>query len=178
MAKHLEKWLDEFVENGADPNNITEWPENAGGGSSKLPEIIARTVTNITAEDLSGVTSIGKSAFQSCTSLISIEFPDSVTSIGDFSICSCTSLTNVTIPNSVTSIGQDAFEYCKSLTSITIPNSVKSIGGSVFYGCSNLTDFNYAGTMAEWANINLDSRWHTGTTLMVVHCTDGNVSIY
>lgn len=34
MAKDLNKWLDEFVENGADANNITEWPEEAGGGTS------------------------------------------------------------------------------------------------------------------------------------------------
>ena len=32
MAKTLNKWLDEFVENGADASNITDWPENAGGG--------------------------------------------------------------------------------------------------------------------------------------------------
>jgi len=38
MAKQLNKWLDEFVENGADPKNVIEWPENAGGGSSMILE--------------------------------------------------------------------------------------------------------------------------------------------
>lgn len=32
MSKRLNEWLDEFIENGADPENVTEWPENAGGG--------------------------------------------------------------------------------------------------------------------------------------------------
>lgn len=43
MAKTLNKWLDEFVENGANPSDVTGWPENAGGGGgltpvNKLPE--------------------------------------------------------------------------------------------------------------------------------------------
>jgi len=33
MSKKLSKWLDEFVDNGADASNVAEWPENAGGGS-------------------------------------------------------------------------------------------------------------------------------------------------
>ena len=32
MAKKLNQWLDEFVENGADPSDVINWPENAGGG--------------------------------------------------------------------------------------------------------------------------------------------------
>lgn len=40
---------------------------------------------------------------------------------------SCTSLTSIEIPNSVISIDFTAFYNCSSLTSITIPNSVTSI---------------------------------------------------
>lgn len=32
MAKKLNQWLDEFIENGADASDVTSWPENAGGG--------------------------------------------------------------------------------------------------------------------------------------------------
>ena len=32
MAKNFNQWLDEFVDNGADANDVTNWPENAGGG--------------------------------------------------------------------------------------------------------------------------------------------------
>ena len=34
MAKEFKKWIDEFVENGADPADITKWPTEAGGGES------------------------------------------------------------------------------------------------------------------------------------------------
>ena len=64
---------------------------------------------------------------------------DGVTSIGSSAFDDCTSLTSVTIPDSVTSIGHDAFLYCTSLTSVTIPNSVTSIGEDAFYRCDSLT---------------------------------------
>lgn len=38
MAKLLNKWLDEFVDNGANPSDVTDWPENAGGGGSSIEE--------------------------------------------------------------------------------------------------------------------------------------------
>ena len=45
--------------------------------------------------------------------------PNSVTSIGDSAFSSCSGLTSITIPNSVTSIGNNAFINCNSLTLIT-----------------------------------------------------------
>jgi hypothetical protein len=87
----------------------------------------------------SGVTNIGNSAFEGCSSLADVTIPDSVTTIGYSAFYECTSLADVTIPNSVTSIGERAFIYCTSLTNVTIPNSVKSIGQSAFYGCTCLT---------------------------------------
>ena len=86
-----------------------------------------------------GVTSIGDSAFEGCTSLTSITIPSSVTSIGAAAFAYCWSLTGITIPSSVTSIGDQAFEGCRSLTSITIPSSVTVIEVRAFYGCSSLT---------------------------------------
>ncbi len=55
-----------------------------------------------------------------------------VTSIGDSAFESCSSRTSITIPESVISIGDSAFKGCRSLTSITIPESVISIGDSAF----------------------------------------------
>ena len=84
-------------------------------------------------------TSIAQLVFDSCTSLTSVNIPNSVTTIGDNAFRGCNGLTSVTIPNSVTSIDGSAFESCSGLTSVTIPNSVTSIGSYAFSGCSGLT---------------------------------------
>ena len=96
------------------------------------------------------VTSIGAWAFEGCSSLTSIEIPDSVTSIGQGAFSGCFNLIRITIPNSVTSIGNSAFSSCWRLTSITIPDSVTSIGWSAFYNCRNLTSIKFAHPNGWW----------------------------
>ncbi len=95
------------------------------------------SLTSINIPDT--VTSIGSSAFSNCSSLMSINIPDSVTSIGSSAFSNCSSLTSINMPNSVTKIGQEAFYNCRSLTSINIPDSVTKIGQEAFYNCSSLT---------------------------------------
>ena len=95
------------------------------------------SLTSITIPD--SVTSIDDYAFYGCTNLTSIPIPNSVNSIGGGAFVRCTSLISITIPDGVTRIGEDAFDSCSSLTSITIPDSVTSIDAYAFYGCSSLT---------------------------------------
>ena len=105
------------------------------------------SVKKVVIED--GVTSIGNSAFDSCSNLTSITIPNSVTSIGAYAFSNCYYLTNITIPNSVTSIENYAFRSCSSLTSITIPDSVTSIGELAFYSCDSLTSITISNSVTS-----------------------------
>jgi len=92
----------------------------------------------------SSVTSIGRGAFQFCTSLTSITIPASVTAIVDNAFLFCINLTSVTIAEGVKIIFRSAFAYCTSLTSIEIPASVIQVDNGVFIGCTNLTSITVA----------------------------------
>ena len=94
---------------------------------------------NLDLSGTTGLTSIGSSAFSSCSGLTSVVIPDSVTSIGDYVFSSCSSLTSVVIPDSVTSIGDYVFSGCSGLESVTIGAGVVYIYSDSFKGCSSLT---------------------------------------
>ncbi|MBQ2122425.1 MAG: leucine-rich repeat domain-containing protein, partial [Bacteroidaceae bacterium] len=59
-------------------------------------------------------------AFSGCSSLTSVEIPNSVISIRNYAFWGCSSLTSVEIPNSVRSIGYSAFSNCNELESIIV----------------------------------------------------------
>ena len=118
-------------------------------------------LTSVTIPE--GVTEIGSSAFESCSSLTSVTIPSSVTSIGNYAFrrCAnlntpiiipegitkiayaafsrCTNIPSVQLPSTLKSIDSYAFDYCEKLTSVTIPEGVTSIGERAFEGCSGLT---------------------------------------
>ena len=108
----------------------------------------------VNAVVMSGVTSIGNSAFRGCSSLSSITIPEGVTSIGWDAFSGCSSLTSITIPESVTSIGDCAFWGCSGLTSVKIPEGVTSIENEAFRGCSSLSSITIPGgvtSIGDWA---------------------------
>ena len=97
-------------------------------------------------------------AFSHCSSLASIDIPNSVTTIGYEAFSSCESLASIDIPNSVTTIGEFAFAYCFSLASVNIGESVTTIGYGAFDDCDSITSVTCFAK--ECPVCNIDSRYN------------------
>ena len=95
------------------------------------------------------MTIIGSYAFSGCSSLTSIEIPNSVTSIGSSAFESCIDLTSINVDSNNTvydsrnncnaiieKSGNTLISGCKNTV---IPDTVTSIGVAAFWGCSSLT---------------------------------------
>ena len=139
---------------------VAKWDTN---GDGELDKAEAAAVTdlgssafsyksNITSFDelqyFTGLTSIPRNTFMSCTKLKSVTIPESVTSIEDRAFSFCGRLTSITIPSSVTSIGTNAFFNCIGLTAVTMGSGIKTIGRGAFSHCPELVDvYCYAETV-------------------------------
>jgi len=90
-------------------------------------------------DEANSIITIGDSAFDRHTSLISVSFPN-VTSIGSYSFGfneSNSVFVSINFPKLET-IGEDAFYYCDALTSFNFPLA-KYITSYAFEGCSAMT---------------------------------------
>lgn len=85
------------------------------------------------------VTGISSNAFENCTSLTSVDLPESVSTI-EGSAFKGSGLTSFTVPENVTVIEVDTFENCTALEDIYIHDAVTAILGSAFSGCTSLTN--------------------------------------
>ncbi len=83
----------------------------------------------------SGLTSIGKRAFEKCWNLASVTFPSTLVTIGGSAFSECPNLASVTFQSGLTSIGSSAFFACRSLTNVTFPSSLTEIGNNAFNMC-------------------------------------------
>jgi len=107
----------------------------------EIPDLAFKDNDNITRvmfQPNSTCQRIGNSAFHFCTSLQTVDIPDSVTTIGEEAFYFCTSLQAIDIPDSVTTIESHVFYWCESLETVRIPNSVTQIDESAFSRCCAL----------------------------------------
>ena len=80
-------------------------------------------------------------AFQNCKSLTSFPF-GMISKSGSYAFQGCSSLKTLQAPNTV---ANSMFAGCTGLTEITFPNTVTSVGNGAFSGCSNLVSVTFMG---------------------------------
>ena len=149
------------------PNEVAIYNDSFEGEELIIPNIV-------TYEGIEyNVTSIGGSAFEENTYIISLVIPENIKQIYPNAFYSCVNLETVTIkstkisiipsgcfdgctklhsislPNTITEIGASAFNNNKSLTEISLPNTITKIGASAFNNNTSLTEISLPNTITE-----------------------------
>ncbi len=120
-------------------------------------------------------TSINDYAFRYCSSLTSIEIPNTI--IPKYAFGNCSNLNSVIFSSNLQRIQEGAFEDCISLTSIDLPSTIQRFDQWVFARCTSLKIINYAGTKQQWNSILKLNEWAYGTPSPIVHCSDGDIQL-
>jgi hypothetical protein len=140
---------------------VANWDTN-GDGELSYAEAAAVTSLgtvfrfnhNITSfnelQYFTGLTTITSRCFYSCSSLISVNIPETVKTIWDEAFGSCSSLTSILIPNAVTYIGTSPFSHCPNLEQISVGSGnryfdsregcnaiIKTSTNTLIAGCKN-----------------------------------------
>ena len=148
---------------------------------SQLTKIGARsfTGTNITYIEIpSSVTAIGTAAFWACQNLASVNFEDltSLTTIGG-SAFESTAVSEVDLSNTkLTTIAAGAFQYNDALTTVKIPVTVTSFQQQAFSGCDSLVTLDIP-TDSKLTTIGNSALWSTGLTTLDLSNATGLNSI-
>lgn len=140
----------------------------SGGGNDVLKKIVELTATELTAEELAGLT-VWNLVFSYNDTIRSIEFPDGMYKVaGSFE--GDQNLASVTFPSSLREIGNRTFLNCKALTSIFLPEGVTKLGYNIWQGCTAIKTVDLPSTMTVIDNGN----WSNCTALVSLTCRAKN----
>ena len=117
------------------------------------------SITSITFEQGTALTSISAHGFEGMRKLQRIDFADAkITSIGNYAFRFCENLATISVPETLVDIGRSAFYGCKSLDNLTLPVGTEHIGSFAFHGAENLKLY-FTG---DFLPMYLDENWDEG----------------
>lgn len=106
---------------------------------TEIPAYLFYRNVAMTLTDLPNVKTIGKSAFEGCSKLTTLNFGQDLMTVDDRAFYNCTNVTKLTFPDAITTIGDEAFYNCSSITEVTVGSKLQSIGASAFQKCGSFT---------------------------------------
>ena len=115
---------------------MTELPKVKEIGRSAFEECSKLTTLNLGQ----ALETVGDCAFQNCTNVTKLTFPDATTAIGSSAFARCSSVTEITVGQGLKSVGDNSFFDCGSFTALVLPDKFTTMGGSAFEGCRKLTN--------------------------------------
>ena len=127
---------------------------------------------------------IGPLMYHGCMGLENIVIPDGVETIGEEAFSFCTNLKSVKFGSSVREIKKDAFKHCEYLEWISVGVALKTVGDGAFYRNDSLTDVYYAGSGAQWADVDIyidvpNGNYRNGCLIAAtIHCAGDHVHAY
>lgn len=86
----------------------------------------------------SGITGIGRTAFQGMEKIETVSFPDSLLSIDYRAFYGCSGLRSVSLPSGVKSLGEESFSGCHGMKELLLPSGLTTVGAGAFAYCSKL----------------------------------------
>ena len=135
----------------------------------------AENIYSITFESGSALTSIQAHGFEGMTNLQSVNFGDAkLTNIDNYAFRYCSSLTTLNLPETVENIGRFAFYKCTLLSELIIPAKTEHIGSYAFYGTNNCNLYFTSDSLPLYLDENWDNSlagYYTGVTDVI---TDGD----
>ncbi len=120
-------------------------------------------------------TSGGLQGFYGCTSIVSIELPETLTDLCDYSFTECRKLEKVWLSSAMSSIGKNAFMNCENLVStpFTQLNNLITIDDYAFCGCKSLTSIKFPNSLIKIGNNSFDN---CVSLTKIIVSTDSNLT--
>lgn len=99
---------------------------------TEIPAYLFYRNVAMTLTDLPNVKTIGKSAFEGCSKLTTLNFGQDLMTVDDRAFYNCTNVTKLTFPDAITTIGDEAFSDCTALRKLDLGQNLLIIGPSAF----------------------------------------------
>lgn len=129
------------------------------------------SITEISAKDIDGVTTIVTYAFYNCFNIKKVTIPKSVASIADRAFCGCVALETVIFSDGdLESIGESVFDWCGKLSRVYLPttpptlantNAFQNISTTCTFYCKSQESLDAYKAATNWSTL-------TGTYSFVV----------